>query len=184
LGIVGTREPWGMVTELKDSVSAALRESARGSDEGLRVSHRFPATDLGVRDARRWVRRVVPEWCAAGDDFGLVVSELGANAATHGGGGFMTLTVVHGPDGLAGELVHHAEPIGNLPAVFCELALTTGFEPPVVGATLSEGGRGLLLVANATGLHLTLSRGQTETSIGWLLNGCRCGERSTGGDAA
>lgn len=125
---------------------------------------------------RGWLRGVLPRGCAAGDDMDLVVSELAANAAVHGGGGEISLSVGHEEGRLLGRLVHHRPPVGDLLARWEAMRQTSRLllGESVEVEALAEGGRGLLVV-----WHLAedfVYRPEADRSVtAWTVPGCVCG---------
>lgn len=145
--------------------------------------------DLGqLGEARGWARGLFGP-CLAADDCVLVVSELLANCAVHGGGGEATVSLTHGVGGVIGELIHHRPPVGVIgPKTAAlnevEFLRSDRWEPEgtdAVIASLGESGRGLLGVLALCGGSLRVTQDETCSVVRWLLETCACEVRGGGG---
>jgi anti-sigma regulatory factor (Ser/Thr protein kinase) len=135
-----------------------------------------------VREARTWLRELLPANCLVRDDCLTVLSELVGNAAEYGRGSKLTMRVTHETGSVSGVLVQHGFPeeatvpraqiLGLLEAG----QLRHGTAPSDAEiADLREGGRGLLLVS------ALCSAWETDRVLGclvtrWWLHGCECKE--------
>lgn len=141
----------------------------------------FEATLRSPAEIRRWTRNLLPAECAARDDCVLLLSELAANAAEHGGGGELTITVVHGDEGLEVKLVHEQPPTGPLgidSKALDELTLLAKTTDPEEAtdliADLGEAGRGLVVVGLLTQGRTAVHQDDRHTVISAHLDGCTC----------
>lgn len=156
--------------------AAALTASKR--DGRWTVERRFSAEFAHARSARGWLREMFSPACLVMDDCITVVSELLANAADHGGGGYATVTVTHGLGGILGSLVHEAVPLGvpvMVPSVVEEISRLLslrGHATEVQG--LAESGRGLAVVVALCEGAVEIRQTEAATVTGWALNGCGC----------
>jgi len=133
----------------------------------------------GVTEARRWALSLTSPTCAARDELALVLSELLGNVATHAGGGEVTLTVAHTPEGLTGNLVHHQPPTDEPPEIPTQIGaeiarlLDDPADDTLISA-LAEGGRGLFTVAALTAGTLHTHQDAHSTTTRWTLDSCHC----------
>ncbi|WP_344458279.1 ATP-binding protein [Actinocorallia aurantiaca] len=135
----------------------------------------------GVAEARRWALSLTSPTCAARDELTLVLSELLGNVATHAGGGEVTLTLAHTPEGLTGNLVHHQPPTNETPEIptqiGTEIAHLLGLDDQAddtLISALAEGGRGLFTVAALTAGSLHTHQDAHSTTTHWTLDSCHC----------
>ena len=148
--------------------------------DGLTAEHVFPAELEQVRAGRTWLREVLPAACPLRDDCVLVLSELLANAAEHGGGGLVRAVVTHGAGRISGVLVQRAAPASTSPEVSLPVLLEIErlLNAPVERVTdvtdLAESGRGLFVVAALCPGPVEFERRTDHTVIRWELAGCPC----------
>ena len=127
--------------------------------------------------ARSWLRGLFGPDCPLREEFLLVVSELLGNCAEHGGGGKVSLSVVHGGDRVWGRLVHHAPPTGK-PVLRGDVTAQTELllaaaGPAVPAEELAEDGRGLFVVQMLCAEYEHVS-GPGSSVTQWAMTGCRC----------
>ncbi|MEO3785427.1 ATP-binding protein [Actinocorallia sp. B10E7] len=120
------------------------------SSPGWTAERTLPVDLRAGTAARSWLRGIFGPSCPTRDEFLLVVSELLGNCAEHGGGGKVSLSVVHGRDHVWGRLVHHSPPTGK-PVLRGDVAAQTELllapaGPAVAVEELAEDGRGLFVV--------------------------------------
>lgn len=168
------------------SMGAAPGHTSSGA--GSLVAERVFSAQLGqVRVGRAWVRDALPPSCPLRDDCVLVLSELLANAAEHGGGGLVRVRMTHGAGRVDGVLVQRALPAeGSVPEVSLPVLLEIErlLEAPVERvrdvADLAESGRGLAVVAALCPGKLEFEPRADHSVIRWELEGCFCAGREPG----
>jgi hypothetical protein len=155
--------------------------TGRPSQGHLIAERVFPAELAQVRAGRVWVRDMLPSSCPLRDDCVLVLSELLANAAEHGGGGLVRVRVKHGAGRVTGVLIQRALPeVGTVPQVSLpilleiERLLSTPVERVADVADLAESGRGLAVVAALCPGTLEFEPRTDHSVIRWELTGCTC----------
>ncbi|MEO3787172.1 ATP-binding protein [Actinocorallia sp. B10E7] len=134
-----------------------------------------------MAEARYWALSLTAPTCDARDELALVLSELLGNVATHAGGGEVTLTLAHTPEGLTGNLVHHQPPADEVPKIptqiGTEITHLLDLDDPADDAlieALAEGGRGLFTIATFTAGALHTHQDAHSTTTQWTLDSCRC----------
>ncbi|MEO3785264.1 ATP-binding protein [Actinocorallia sp. B10E7] len=172
-----------MTDETTAFPSAAASEPWCAPDEGDgSAAERVFLADLEqVRTGRAWLREVLPSDCPLRDDCVLVLSELLANAAEHGGRGPVKAIVTHGAGRLRGVLVQRAAPwesTGPRISAPALLEIERLLGTPVGRMTdvegLAESGRGLAVVAALCSGALEFERQADRTVIRWELRRCAC----------
>lgn len=135
----------------------------------------------GVAEARHWALSLTAPTCAARDELPLVLSELLGNVAVHAGGGEVTLTLAHTPQGLTGTLIHHEPPTDKAPEIptqiGTEISHLLDLDDPADDTlieALAEGGRGLFTVATLTAGTLHTHQDAHSTTTRWTLDSCHC----------
>lgn len=157
--------------------SAVDSQVGPSASPGWTAERTIPVDLRAGKVARTWLRGIFDASCPLRDEFLLVVSELLGNCAEHGGGGRVSLSVVHGGDRVWGRLVHHAPPTGK-PVLRGDVTAQTelllaGTGPRVPVEELAEDGRGLFVVQMLCAEYEHVS-GPGSSVTTWAMTGCRC----------
>jgi anti-sigma regulatory factor (Ser/Thr protein kinase) len=145
-----------------------------------RAEREFPVAPGSVTSVRAWARSLFAPTCDARDRCVLALSELAANAAAHGSGLMLRISLEHGTTGLRCVFTEIGGPARKVVAVdedaLAEMemlaALTDGAAVDVMG--LRESGRGLALLAKMCGERLEITQGPSGVIVCFKLVGCRC----------
>lgn len=157
--------------------SAVDSQTGPSAPVGWTAERTIPVDLRAGTAARAWLRGIFAPSCPLRDEFLLVVSELLGNCAEHGGGGRVSLSVVHGGERVWGRLVHHTPPTGK-PVLRGDVTAQTELllapaGPPVPLEELAESGRGLFVVQMLCAEYAHVS-GPGSSVTEWTMTGCRC----------
>ncbi|ROO88098.1 hypothetical protein EDD29_5756 [Actinocorallia herbida] len=161
------------------------REPRRASSGRWIGDRRFALGERRVADVQRWALSLLDDECGGRDDLAIVLGELVGNVVVHGGGGTITVILMHGRDGLVGSLIHHKPPISWEPQIpdavgdeiSALLEISMEIDDTLIEG-LADGGRGLFCVAALTAGKLETYRNADCSVLRWIHSECRCGRRT------